>query len=306
MIESDWNILKVIREEKSIRKAAERLYISQPSLTYRLNQLEKQFETQLFARTSKGVEITPQGEMLYQHTKLMVQKLQEIKDTIKSANGKIQGVLRIGAFPLVSNYSLPYLLKDFMARYPDVQFKVTTGLSYKLIQLLFSEEIHLAIVRGDYQEAAQSILLKEEPICLVSATPIDLDQLPQLPYVSYSTKSSLASLLKDWWYERFSQPPKIAVESDNVNTCVKMVEAGLGYALLPAECLDDLTMHIQQLYKLDGRPVTRKTWLLFRAPALSLAAAQVFIEFLKTAFSSPGPAACQLNGSPPSTRPVDR
>ena len=60
----DWQILKLIDEEKSLTKTAQRLFISQPSLTYRLNKLEKEFNTPLLNRYSNGVTFTPQGEII--------------------------------------------------------------------------------------------------------------------------------------------------------------------------------------------------------------------------------------------------
>ncbi|MBP8278617.1 MAG: LysR family transcriptional regulator, partial [Propionivibrio sp.] len=64
MGDKDWRILKTIAEERNLTKAAARLYISQPALTYRLKNMEEEFGAQVVSRVPTGVELTPQGEYL--------------------------------------------------------------------------------------------------------------------------------------------------------------------------------------------------------------------------------------------------
>lgn len=284
MEDIDWKLLHVIGEEKSIHKAAERLYVSQPALTYRLHQLEKEFDTKLFSRTNKGVQFTAQGELLFQYSRTMIQKLYDVKSTIRSMNGKIQGTLRIGAFPTVSSYVLPDLWMSFSAKYPNIKLVIRNGLSYKIIQMLFSEEIHLGIIRGEYQGTAKKVLLKDDPMCLVSHETIAISDLPKLPRVQYITNSSHNEVIDEWWYERFTQPPQILIESDNINTCVKMIACGLGYGILSAECLRESSLQVQNILRQNGTQVSRKTWLIYRDSSVKIHEVKLFIDFIKNAY----------------------
>ncbi|MDS9201619.1 LysR family transcriptional regulator, partial [Streptococcus pneumoniae] len=74
MDEKDWEAMQVLHEEKNISRASERLYISQPALTYRLKNLEKDMGTKLFFKTKKGIELTAEGVYLAQYADEMVTK----------------------------------------------------------------------------------------------------------------------------------------------------------------------------------------------------------------------------------------
>ena len=82
MDEQDWIILKVLFEKKNITKTAESLYISQPSLTKKIQQIEKEYHVEMVIRGTKGVHFTPQGEYIAQCADEMLNRLQQIKDTL--------------------------------------------------------------------------------------------------------------------------------------------------------------------------------------------------------------------------------
>ena len=89
MDHKDWEILKMLSEEKNVTKAAERLYISQPALTYRLKNMEKEFGTKLVVRNPNGILLTHQGEYLLAYALEMIQKLQDTKERIKNMENKV-------------------------------------------------------------------------------------------------------------------------------------------------------------------------------------------------------------------------
>ena len=74
---SDFLIIKVLAEEKNMRKAAERLFLSQPALSLRLQSLEKEWNTKLFLRSQKGLTPTPEGEMVIEFASSMIDQKEE-------------------------------------------------------------------------------------------------------------------------------------------------------------------------------------------------------------------------------------
>jgi DNA-binding transcriptional LysR family regulator len=167
MNEKDWVMLKVLAEEKNITKAASRLFIAQPSITYRLQQLEKEFGTKIVSRNPNGVVLTAEGEYLLSYAEEMLLKLRSAKEKIQNMSGKVQGTLRLGSSAIFAHYELPRILKGFLDNYPDVEISLKTGLSQKINRMLQIEEIAVAIVRGDYPWVEEKHLLSEEAICLV-------------------------------------------------------------------------------------------------------------------------------------------
>ena len=285
MDDKDWFVLKTIAEEKNITKAADRLYISQPALTYRLRNLEKEFGAKLVSRHPAGVTLTPQGESVLSYAQEMLIKLRKAKERVQSMENKVQGTLRLGTSSVFAHYILPQILKNFMATYPEVEVSLKTGLSRRINRMFQKEEISVAIVRGDYHWPEEKVLLGEEPICLVSSQPIEFNDLPNLPQISYLTDSSLEPVIQEWWREYFSQPPRITMEVDSMDTCRQMVLHGLGWAILPAIGLSRQgAPFTRELFWRSGEPLLRRTWMIYPSAALELSAVQAFTVFVKTRF----------------------
>ena len=97
MNNTDWKILIYLREERSINKVAKRLFMTQPSLTYRLSQMEKEIGCPLFIRTNKGVHFTDAGARLFSFAEKELQQYQDMKNYVTHEPNSISGVLRIGA-----------------------------------------------------------------------------------------------------------------------------------------------------------------------------------------------------------------
>ncbi|SER70628.1 LysR family transcriptional regulator [Psychrobacillus sp. OK032] len=281
MDEKDWHILTTLHEEKNITKSAQRLYISQPALTYRLQQLEKEFDTKIVSRGKKGVEFTVKGEFLVQYAHDMIQQLRKTKEHILNMDNTVKGTLRLAVSGLFARYELPSLLKEFLAVYPDVEVNLKTGWSSDIHQLLHKEESHLGIVRGDYNWKENKILLREEKICIASSKKIEFKDLPFLPRVNYQTDQSLKNTIENWWQETYTVPPMISMEVDRIDTCKELVLNGLGYAILPEICIKhDEELYIAPILLNENKYLLRNTWIFYRDVTLELAQVKAFIDFL--------------------------
>ncbi|ALS75836.1 LysR family transcriptional regulator [Planococcus rifietoensis] len=282
MDEKDWEAMQVLHEEKNISRASERLYISQPALTYRLKNLEEDMGTKLFFKTKKGIELTAEGVYLAQYADEMITKLQNAKDYIQNMNQEIQGILRLGVSSNFAQYKLPALLKEFITAHPKVQFSVNTGWSADVMGLLNSSEVHLGILRGDYNWTGSKSLLHTEQLFLISKNEVNMEEVPELPFINYKTDSSLKDIINKWWHDQYNEPPIITMETDRQETCKEMVKNDLGIAILPEICLrpsDEI--HKYPLFYKDGEPVMRDTWLMYNHEFLKLSTVQKFVEFLK-------------------------
>lgn len=282
MEERDWIILQTLYEEKNITKAAQTLYVSQPALTYRLQQLEKDFKTKIVFRGKKGVEFTAQGEYLVQYAKEMLHTLRKTKERVENMDDKIQGTLRLGVSSNFARYQLPPMLKQFLSIYPDIEIHLKTGFSSEITQLIYKEEIHIGIIRGEHSWSEQKLLLAKEPICLVSKSEVDISQLPSLPRIHYKTDPSLQNVINRWWQERFDQPPFITMEVDRIETCKEMVNNGLGYAIFPKACLSESDeLYHRNLTNEHNEDILRDTWVVYRNSSLELNMIRAFVDFIK-------------------------
>lgn len=281
MDEKDWIAIRILYEEKNISRAAERLYISQPALTYRLKNLEREFGTSLFFKIRGGIEFTSEGIHLADYSEEMVKKLQKTKDYILNMQNEVRGTLRLGVSSNFAQYKLPNILKKFSIVYPHVQFNVNTGWSTDIMNLLDSSSVQLGILRGNYEWYGIKSLLNKERLCLISKKEVNMANLPELPFINYKTDSSLKNLINDWWHDRFSEPPLVTMETDRQETCKEMVKNDLGIAILPEICLQPSdNLHTYSLSYKNGEPVLRNTWLMYNQDSLKLSTVKNFINFL--------------------------
>ncbi|AXF55712.1 LysR family transcriptional regulator [Salicibibacter kimchii] len=283
MDQKDWFMITILNEEKNITRTASKLYVSQPSLSYRLKKLEEEFGVHLFFKTKRGLAFTSEGEYLVQYAREMLTKLQTTKDIMKNMDDEVTGTLRIGASGNFAQYVLPKLLNNFSLEYPNVNFNVHTGLSTQVMEQLHSSSVHVGIVRNNDSWRGNKHLLSEEQLYLISKKKIDLNKLPEYSLINYHTDVSLEGSITNWWHDQFSEPPNVKMEVDRLETCKEMVKNDFGFAVVPGICLQASdNLNAVGLHFKDGTPVKRKTWLMFKQPASELAVVRHFIEYVKT------------------------
>lgn len=281
--EKDWLVLKALYEEKSITKTSERLYVSQPALTKRIQQIESDFSVEVISRSKKGVTFTSEGEYLVEYAKSMLSILQKTKDNLMNFQStKVQGTLRIGVSINFAYKNLPGILRGFSETFPQVHTEVVAGYSSEVIKLLQSEQLQVAVVRGDFQWGGPKQHINEENICLISHEKIDINSLPFLPRIGFTTDPLLQNILDKWWRDKFPNSPRIAMEVGNSQIAVEMVTQGLGYAILPRYCLrDEDNLHIEEIHYDTGNPVIRNTWLIYHEKDLVLSTVREFSKFME-------------------------
>ncbi|WP_110928453.1 LysR family transcriptional regulator [Bacillus massiliglaciei] len=289
MDEKDWKILQTIHKERNITKASERLYISQPALTYRIKQLEETLNVKILIRGKKGVDFTAEGEYLVQYANAMLANLVKMKEHLENMDNKIKGTLRLGVSSIFARYELPMILSDFLKIHPDIDIVLKTGWSIEMNQMMHKEEAHVGIVRGNYNWQGKRYLLDEEKIYVVSKHEIELTELPKLPRIFYETDHSLMTLIDSWWEEKFDAPPHYTMEVDRIDTCREMVINGLGFAILPGICIKGFNhLHKIEISSIYNNDVSRKTWLIYRENALELSTVKAFVDFIQKRYAKKG------------------
>ncbi|MFV2047108.1 LysR family transcriptional regulator [Metabacillus sp. YM-086] len=110
--------------------------MSQPPLTKRIQQIDKEFELAIISRGTKGIQFTPQGEYLAKCADEMLICIRHIKETVQNMNQEVSGTLRLGVSNYTTRHKLPKLLKLFREQFPGVNYKVTTGWSREVFNLV--------------------------------------------------------------------------------------------------------------------------------------------------------------------------
>ncbi|MDN3016975.1 LysR family transcriptional regulator [Paenibacillus sp. BSR1-1] len=283
----DWEILKELYNQKNLTKTARLLFLTQPALTSRLKHMQEELGVQIVTRESRGIHFTPQGEYLVHCAEEALAHLEKIKENVQNMSNNesnlIAGTLKLGVSNFFANYELPYILKQFKIKYPHVEFKVITGWSRDVTQLIHNKDVHIGFVRGDYGWRGLSThQLFEETICIASKEQINITDLPRLPRIEYRGDYLLKSIIDHWWAENYAEAPFISIEVDQVDTCKEMVLNGLGYGILSSRVLagiDDL--YKTQLKDQDGNPILRRTWMYYHKESLEWNVVKAFVQFIE-------------------------
>lgn len=293
MNEKDCLLLLYLQKEQNITKAAEHLFMTQPALTYRIRQLEKEFQVEILSKNGKNIRLTPAGEHLVEYAKRILIDLRKTKEFLLNMESELIGSLKIGVNSHFGLYNLPSILKDYIKMFPKVELNVDTGFSTEMMDLLVDGQIDVAIVRGDYNWSDGKYLLSEEDVCIIANEPIDVTKLPQMsminrkePKVLLKYKTSpynpFEQSIEYWWNQRFIEPPLVTMQVDSYDTCKEMVKKGLGYAIIPSVFLkesDDL-YYVPLTFK-NGQEMKRRTWMYYREASMSLATVAEFVRYMR-------------------------
>ncbi|MEC5423140.1 LysR family transcriptional regulator [Virgibacillus sp. C22-A2] len=282
MNEKDCAILIILDEERNMTRAAAKLFISQPALTYRLRRIEQAFNVTIFARENSGLSPTPQGELILQYARDNLLKLETTMEAVQLMDTEIRGTVKLGVASSYGQYMLPNLLNSFRLDYPEVNFQIITGLSSAIFSRFDRGDVHIGIFRGDFYWQEEKDIIASEPICVVSKYPVTIEELPELPQIEYHMDTYLKTIVKDWWNKTFSEDGSISMTVDSLETAKEMVRAGLGYTILPGICLTgEKELCIQPIVDEEQVAVERITSVYCRHQTLQYAAVHKFYTFLK-------------------------
>lgn len=135
-----------VAEEKNISKASEKLFISQPAVSFAIKELEQSLNQKLFIRKSKGVSLTIFGEILYNKIKTAIQQFDEAEISAKQFNLLQEGIVRIGSNSSNANQFLIDYLTKFVNNYPNMRVSMIRDNKESLLNKLKNNELDLIIV----------------------------------------------------------------------------------------------------------------------------------------------------------------
>lgn len=188
----------------SITKAAEDLYMTQPSASYAIRQLEEQLEVKLLVRKSKGVELTEEGRVLFRFVEQAFGLLQAGERKIGEMKSYLSGVVRFGASDSLCKYVVLPFLESFRSRHPGIKICLTHGKSEDLLNRLHAGAIDCCIVHMPASEAARVTAQRTIRDCFVAGpayarlaeSPVRLRELVSRPLIMLSAESRTRSFLR--------------------------------------------------------------------------------------------------------------
>lgn len=143
---SSYKIFYAVANSGNISRAAKELYISQPAISKSIQKLEESVGTKLFQRSSRGVTLTPEGELLYEHVKAAFETLNQGEEKLRRSIELGVGHLTIGVSSTLCKYLLLPYLKEFIKKYPHISISISCHSTNHTLKLLEEEKIDIGLI----------------------------------------------------------------------------------------------------------------------------------------------------------------
>ncbi|MBM7566748.1 LysR family transcriptional regulator [Paenibacillus sacheonensis] len=244
----------------SFNKAAEVLFLSQPSVTARIQTLERELDCKVFDRLGKQIALTEKGKQFLPYAQQIMQTFQKGKLHMQQRK-TVPHELRIGATVSVSNYLIPSLLPRLKQRYPEIHIKLTTSSTDDLVNKLLNKEIDLAFVRKVVHPSLISYKFYEDPIKLyvyeghpfTQKSSVSIEEIGFQPLVFFECGSL------DWMrvhrvFDSLDRQPNIEYFVDNSESAKKLVLERAGICFLPGLCVEE-EVREEKLFPIDFEEV---------------------------------------------------
>jgi DNA-binding transcriptional LysR family regulator len=269
-------------------RAAEDLRIAQPALSQAIRQLEKNLGVTLFDRTTRGVALTPAGEVLLRGADRTLRELEVALAEVRSYAGLVTGRVRLGAWQSME-VRLPHLLAEFRQTHPAVDVVITEVVSDAMLDGVRAGSLDLALVV--YRSHVSMSGLHSEPFinepyavavsrahALAARKTVRLEELANEPFVMHRHGSAVRDVVLGACAAAGFRP-RIALETGEMSAARAFVTAGLGVTILPRSSLLSPGPHV---HLLTLRPtLTRTSVLVWPANGPASTAARTFLEFTR-------------------------
>ena len=255
-----YKVFAEVVREKSFSRAAKKLYMTQPAISQSISQLEGQLDTTLFLRNSKGVALTNEGKVLYEHISLAINSIDAGEKKLLEYKNLLTGELRIGVGDSICKYFLLDYLDSFNKIYPNIKIKIYNRTSLGLCQFLKVGKIDIAICNLPIEDKSLNVekLFDIEDIFVASKKymdkikdPIELEELLKFPLIFLEDKSNSRKYVEKHIRDRgFNLTPDI--ELGSYDLLFEFAKIDLGIACVTEEFSRDY-LDNEVLYKINLR-----------------------------------------------------
>ncbi|MBI2766332.1 MAG: LysR family transcriptional regulator [Chloroflexi bacterium] len=257
----------------SFSRAAELLNVAQPSLSNRIQSLEREVGQSLFERMGRGVKLTDAGRAFLPYAQRVLRTLNDGLMVLEGTRDGTAGRLTIGTAPAVGTYVLPRLLKIFCDNREGVDVLVRTGHSDEVLQMVLDDDVQVGFGRPINHPDVRTTILYRDQLVLVVASDhryakrgtVKVDELADESLILFDRDSGYYGMILGLFRD-LGVVPQQQMQLDSIEATKKMVESNLGIALLP-ELSVDREIRLGTLHKVhieSAGPVERDIAVMYR------------------------------------------
>jgi LysR family hydrogen peroxide-inducible transcriptional activator len=237
--------------------AAEKCYVTQPTLSMQIHKLEEELGVQIFDRSKQPVVPTREGVRIVEQARQVLSESNRIREIATENTEELGGVYRIGVIPTIAPYLLPLFLREFSEQYPKVELIFEELLTQDIINRLHHDQLDVGIIATPVKQASiHEMDLYYEPFVgyissnhtLAKQDSISIDDLDVndlwLLNEGHCWRDQMIQLCKK--NQRRQELSRIQFESGNLETLRKMVEQNYGMTLLPYLAVNELSEEVKK------------------------------------------------------------
>ncbi len=282
----DLTYLVAVAELKHFGKAAERCYVSQPTLSGQIKKLEEELGVTLFERTNRRVMLTSIGEEIVATAKRLLHEAETIQEIGKLAQDPLGGTFRLGAFPTLSTYLFPELVIKIKKSLPNLRLILVEEKTERLIEQLKSGKIEAALLALPIsEEGLESTALFDDAFQLAVPNNHSLAKRKQITMDDISNHRLLlleeGHCLRDQAMEvcQLTGTEEQDFRATGLETLRQMVRAGTGITLMPEIAIRKGEADIHYL-PFKGTPPSRTIGLVWRKTSSRMKVIEEIIDLL--------------------------
>ncbi|MFE3871085.1 LysR substrate-binding domain-containing protein [Flavobacterium sp. ZS1P70] len=232
-----------VAEHKNFTLAAEKCFVTQPTLSMQIQKIEEELSIQIFDRSKKPIQLTDIGQKIVNQAKNIVNEADRIQDIVEQQKGFIGGEFRLGIIPTIMPTLLPMFLNNFIKKYPKVKLIIEELNTEEIIIKLNNGHLDAAIAATPLlEEKIKEIVLYFEPFVAyipeshqnfqkeeIEVSDLNLDEILLLQD-GHCFRDGILNLCKSQGKNEFNH---FQIESGSFETLIKLADEGLGTTLLP-------------------------------------------------------------------------
>ena len=285
-----------VAETSSITKAAQACHIALAAASRRIAQLEDQFGVQLLYRTARGVELTPAGNALLQHARILMSQVDELRADLTDYSKGSKGTVRVNANASALAQYLPEDLATFAAAHPAIKVSLGEERSGAIVQSVQSGAADIGIVMEGAEAPGLELLdYRADTLCAVvprkhpvKAKRLAFESLLEHDFVGLESNTVISQIMLEQ-ASRAGRPLRLRVQVKSFDVVAKMIQAGLGIGILPEAAARSFAAPMGlRLVALSDPWATRRMFVAVRQYAALPAPAKLLADHLTGARPGPG------------------
>lgn len=280
--------IKVV-QLKSISKASEELFLTQPAVSIQLKNLQDQFDVPLTEIIGKRLQVTDFGMDIYRIAERIMNDVEAINYKTQAFKGLLTGRLKL-AVVSTGKYVMPYLISDFMKQHPGVDLLMDVTNKAKVIASLVEGEVDFALVSVLPQgiQVNEEVIMDNELQFIANADQkktkktLTKDDIINLPLIYREQGSATRAVMEHYFSKRKINPRK-KMELTSNEAVKQAVKAGLGVSIMPLIGIrSDLKSGELHILKAEGLPIKTKWRLIWLKSRQLSPVAQNFVSYLRS------------------------